>query len=607
MNNLKKMVEKILLLTMISLMVGFGNVPSGVDSVSVARYAVTKTGFTVKSAEVNDIDYILDHSLIMAVNSPMYITKGTVKEYSKYPKVSGKNILVYADIVARELQTLNGAGMEFVRADYFAKKGFQVYKSTSFQFVIIGKHFKMKPALEERIIKIFGTYVSQSGNDANSGYPNSPVATFEKATALFREYKTMYGDGFRNTVYLHAGTYRRKSSIVLTTEDNDMNIQAFGDGEVSFRGSVNLPKEGFTKTQDATILSKLPSSAVGKVYQINLKPYTGQTTGYPEYAVQKASTAYYELYVNAAEQTLARWPNKTWAHTGSPLADKKSFKLENTRSFRWADSKSSMLFGYWTQNYACQPIHIDNVDPEKGVVTLTKAPSYGISLNDRYYAFNMLEELDVPGEYYIDNITNILYYYPTDGFSENSIELTTLAYTIFRLDGGVKNIKIKGINVELSRGHGIFINGKSDNINISNCNIRNVGNVGIALEQATNSSVDSCNIYNIGGTGINMWGGSKLALIPSNSRVENCNIYNFGRIFRTYQPGINVEGTGNILSHNSIHDSPHVAIKFNSNDNVIEYNEIYDVVKEASDSGAIYTARNWTTLGNVIRYIIFMI
>jgi len=570
------------------------------------NYSLTQpTGLTGNISSTSDIADILDNSLIMAVNSPMYITKGTVKEYSSYPKAHGEDILVCAGIVATELQTLNDAGEEFVSADYFAQKGFQVYKSTSFQFVIIGNQFTMTPELEERIIKLFGTYVSESGNDANSGYPNSPVATFEKATTLFREYKTTYGDGFRNTVYLHAGIYRRNSSIVLTPADSGMNIQSFGDGEVSFRGSVSLPKGGFTQTQDTTILSKLPKEAAGKVYQINLQPYTGQTTGYPEYAVQTSSTAYYELYVNAAEQTLARWPNKTWALTGSTFADKKSFQLDNTRSFRWADSASSMLFGYWTQNYACQPIHIDTVDKEKGVLTLTKAPSYGLSSNDRYYAFNMLEELDVPGEWYIDNVSNILYYYPTEEFSEKSIELTTLAYTIFRLDGGVKDIKIKGINVELSRGHGIFINGNSDNINISDCNIRNVGNVGIALEQATNSSVKSCNIYNIGGTGVNMWGGSKLALIPANSRVENCNIYNFGRIFRTYQPGISVDGTGNTISHNSIHDSPHVAIKFNGNDNVIEYNEIYNVVKEASDSGAVYTARNWTTLGNVIRFNYF--
>jgi len=595
MKNSRKMVAKILILTMImSLMGGLFNVKS---AETIGNNAII--------AMVSDIADILDHSLIMAANSPIYITKGTVKEYSSYPKALGEDILVCADIVATELQTLNDAGVEYVSADYFAQKGFQVYKSTSFQFVIIGNQYAMTPELEERIIKLFGTYVSQSGNDANSGYPNSPVATFEKATTLFRQYKTTYGDGFRNTVYLHAGIYRRSSSIVLTAADNGMNIQAFGDGEVSFRGSVNLPKEGFTQTQDATILSKLPREAVGKVYQINLKTYTGQTTAYPEYAVQTSSSAYYELYVKSSEQTLARWPNKTWALTGSPLADKKSFKLDNTRSFRWADSASSMLFGYWTQNYACQPIHIDTVDEVNGVLTLTKAPSYGLSSNDRYYAFNMLEELDVPGEWYIDNVSNILYYYPTDEFSENSIELTTLAYTIFRLDGGVKDIKIKGINVELSRGHGIFINGKSDNINISNCNIRNVGNVGIALEQATNSIVNSCNIYNIGGTGVNMWGGSRLALIPANSRVENCNIYNFGRIFRTYQPGINVEGTGNTISHNNIHDSPHVAIKFNSNDNVIEYNEIYNVVKETSDSGAIYTSRNWTTLGNVIRYNYF--
>ena len=66
-------------------------------------------------------------------------------------------------------------------------------------------------------------------------------------------------------------------------------------------------------------------------------------------------------------------------------------------------------------------------------------------------------------------------------------------------------------------------------------------------------------------------------------------------------PGINLAGVGNRAAHNLIHNLPHSAIWFGGNDMVIEFNEIHSVCYEANDAGAIYTGRNWTCRGNVIR------
>ena len=69
-----------------------------------------------------------------------------------------------------------------------------------------------------------------------------------------------------------------------------------------------------------------------------------------------------------------------------------------------------------------------------------------------------------------------------------------------------------------------------------------------------------------------------------------------------YQPGITLQGVGNQATHNLIHDAPHMAIGFGGNDHVIELNEIHSVCYESNDAGAIYTGRNWTMRGNVIRH-----
>jgi hypothetical protein len=44
---------------------------------------------------------------------------------------------------------------------------------------------------------------------------------------------------------------------------------------------------------------------------------------------------------------------------------------------------------------------------------------------------------------------------------------------------------------------------------------------------------------------------------------------------------------------------------FHGNDHIIEYNEMYDVCQVADDSSAIYSGRDYTVCGNVIRYNYF--
>ncbi|MBR5680569.1 MAG: right-handed parallel beta-helix repeat-containing protein, partial [Clostridia bacterium] len=46
-------------------------------------------------------------------------------------------------------------------------------------------------------------------------------------------------------------------------------------------------------------------------------------------------------------------------------------------------------------------------------------------------------------------------------------------------------------------------------------------------------------------------------------------------------------------------------IWFDGNDNVIEYNEFYDLLRESDDAAAIYCGRDYTLGGNIVRYNFF--
>lgn len=62
-----------------------------------------------------------------------------------------------------------------------------------------------------------------------------------------------------------------------------------------------------------------------------------------------------------------------------------------------------------------------------------------------------------------------------------------------------------------------------------------------------------------------------------------------------------IRGYNTRVSHNKIHNCPHAALGFSGNDHIIEYNEIFDALKQTDDMGAIYTGRAKIDRGTVIR------
>jgi hypothetical protein len=65
---------------------------------------------------------------------------------------------------------------------------------------------------------------------------------------------------------------------------------------------------------------------------------------------------------------------------------------------------------------------------------------------------------------------------------------------------------------------------------------------------------------------------------------------------------VHLTGAGLRAAHNRIHDAPHTAILFSGTDHLIEYNEIFNVLNRTGDGGVVYTGRDWTFRGNVIRF-----
>jgi len=468
--------------------------------------------------------------------------------------------------------------------------GLSVYVSDEYGFIAVGEELNVGDDNAKALIMQFGVYASPEGNDSNIGSINSPVKTV--ATA-----KTVAEDNDISEIILHAGDYRLTETVNVTSADNGMTIKGYGDGEVKIKGSVELPSSEFTAVTDSAVLAKIPESARGYVKQINLDNYiSGDMTKYPEYAPQVASAAYYELFSGDKAQTIARWPNEGFEETGLVIG--KAFKAPSDKVTLWKNADNGMIVGYFKYEWAMENIYIDKDNSTLGFIALSKEPTYGLESGQRFYAMNMLEELDVEGEYYIDYASKILYYYPTSEFGTVNPELSVLKDELFRLENAY-NITFEGITLENTRGNGIYAtSGKY--VTIDNCVVRNIGNGGVIIN-AKESKVVNSDIYAIGGTAVRVSAGSNEKLTAGNVVVKNNKIHDFGRIFRTYQGAVNVNGSGNTVQYNEIYDAPHCALRFTGSNHLIANNEFYNVVYESCDAGAIYAGRSWTAWGTVIK------
>lgn len=472
-------------------------------------------------------------------------------------------------------------------------------------------------------------YVSPLGRDTWPGRfsaPNrtrtdGPFGTLERARDAIRKIKATAGlpkGGV--TVWVRSGTYELTRTFGLDAEDSGsaqapVVYRGYGRERVRITGGRRVTD--FRPVSDPAILARLDPVARDHVLQTDLK-----AQGITDYGDLSArgfgrpiQPSGLELFFNDRPMPLARWPNSGWATIAAvpdgPQGNK--FTYEGDRPARWKDDDDIWVHGYWTWNWADSYEKVASIDPGKHeITTVPPGGVYGYTPGRRFYALNILEELDEPGEWYLDRKTGILYFWPPSSIEKGRAVVSTLSDPLVTMQGA-HYITLRGMTLECGRAGGVVVEG-GDHVRIAGCVIRNLGDAGVSIgaggdalqgDGSSYNGVTGCDIYNTGEGGIILGGGNRLTLTSAHNYAENNDIHNYQRWVRTYRPGVSVQGVGNIVSHNAVHDAPHSAIILGGNNHTIEYNDIYRVCRETGDAGAFYMGRDWTQRGNVVRYNYF--
>lgn len=439
-------------------------------------------------------------------------------------------------------------------------------------------------------------YVSCDGDDNAEGTEEAPFKTIEHALIA------AYLKGSENpvSICLKEGEYFYPDGLEIDYYNN-IRIRAMGDN-VRITGGTELDNSKFTTVTDSSVLNKIPASARGKVveYDLGAEGYTGFGGATPrKYGEELVPMPI--ITMNKREMTNARWPNDGFAKIVNFTQQQNlSFVTDSMNVDAWPSNGNACIFGYWCYNWAPDTFKI--ASKEGNTVTVDGVPTYGAREGAWYYVYNLIEELDVPGEWYIDADTDILYVYPYEDITDNSdIKISFNKGDLITINN-CNNVSLEGIKISDGMGRGVYFK-SSENCNLKGCELSQLGKDAVKFTNTVSCGVLSSDIHDVAGSAVYIDNCNIIDLKDSKTTVENCRIYNYAKQAHAQSPAIELNNSVGVnVRHNEIFDGPTAAISQLGHYNHIEYNKIHDVCKEASDYGAIYTYHTYYSAANTINY-----
>ena len=460
-------------------------------------------------------------------------------------------------------------------------------------------------------------FVSTVGDDSGDGSEEEPLRTLEKAIDVANE---MREDSDKLIeILLREGTYSVTNTIKIINSQKDdslLKISAYQDEKVTINAGVDIPLSAMNIADSDFTNAIIDKPNAGSVLQYNLKDAQIEDFGEISlrgHLISDEKEAQAELSLNGEVQKLAGWPNGEYTglikpidsneygkRTKSGIANGCSFKVNYDRPSQWSKPEQAWLSGTIGPNYEFDYYPVSRFDSKEKRVYLSRG-ALEKYYTEPYYRFeNVPEELDEPGEYYIDRQSGMLYFYPPEDAPEDSVLTITMSTptldvsrkapnSMFRIENS-KNIVFE--NLIFKGGRGSAITGKNNsNIKFINCEINSFGENGIRFDASTDITISDCKIHDVGQDGILFVScGNYQTLSPSNIVVSNNDIYNFARLERSYKTGIDFgyRCVGATAANNHIHNGPHAGMIFYGVNNDIYGNEFDHLVTEFSDMDALY-------------------
>ena len=451
-------------------------------------------------------------------------------------------------------------------------------------------------------------YVATNGKKDADGTKKNPFATIEAARDAIRTIDKTKFDGI--DVDVAKGAYSISETIVFTEEDSgtaDCPVRYIGEDGATIVGGVSFTADDFSPAtgKDAKYFPD-----VDKVVQIDL----GQFGYTPEDIKAYLSNRSYLrvvpfLSADAKRQTLCRYPNDEWINIDSAtmidyngnethytdndpvdkqyqpdvvVVDYGDEHIDTVNS--WTSEGPKYIAGHLRYLWCHDQTNILEIDKENGLVTVDYTGSYDPVPGMIIYFYNIPEELDAPGEYFIGDDA-ILYYYPGENF-ETAIFSLPVVSTIIDIQGA-DHITLERLTITSAENDAIVLS-DADYITIKDCTISSVKNQGITGE-GLYMTIEGNHIFDIGNDAIAIDSGdlNKPEDYKNQTFIRNNYIHDWS-MTAVISYAISVSGIEITVAHNTLCDSGSKAINTDRAVNIlVEYNLVFNVLRTTEDSGAL--------------------
>lgn len=468
---------------------------------------------------------------------------------------------------------------------------------------------------------------AQRGSDANPGTADRPFATPAKARDAVRALKAagrFPAGGVR--VELEGRFDTLHAPILdLGKQDGGTSAQSpvvwcAGKEGAFFTGACRLGAQDFAPVSGAA-RERLRPEVRDRVYQCDLaKCGVGPLAPLPAKFNRWTEM---ELVAGGRAMTIARYPDAGWLEItnvvdrGVAPCDRTkdewefgvrggTFEYAGDEPERWDVRAGVYLFGFWCWDWASDTLRVAKIDRARKTITMEGVHRYGLGkagkwaqAKVRYFAYNMLEVLDAPGEWYVDRPSRTLYFYPPEGgFAD--VALSVAKAPLVRV-ADAANLVLRGIDFRYSTGLAVQAGG-CRNLTLDGLTVAWLSQDAVSVRGGADNVVENCRISQIGSTGLDIGGGDRRTLTKCNHVVRDNDIGHCGRLARITGPCLRVGGCGVRVERNYLHDTPYLTVGYSGNEHLFQYNEIACSMLEAGDGGGMYTGRDWGSRGTVVRW-----
>lgn len=472
-------------------------------------------------------------------------------------------------------------------------------------------------------------FVSPEGSDESSGTKDKPFKTIERAAQEVGYLNTLKPQPKGIVVYLREGKYIVNETININktfsgTEEHPVFISSYNGEKASLVSGMFFNSSDFEKVTDSKKLAKLPASSRGKVYVTSLSGVSSTDLGDPRKN---------RLYANGNVMECSRWPNFTEMSLGTVIRGGNSTSLGavmldiepgvewepiDTRPFTWEDTGRIYFDGAFVAAWDRYTAFV-TIDKEQRRIS-TPSQSYvnpAVSHPQVLHHFrNIFEEIDMPGEWYLDEKEKKLYLYPFSEDEEYEYYFSCKSNDIMNFSN-VENVVINGISIEGSGAKGYVFDGCKNCI-VQAGEIKNTKDKGAHFMRCEGCGVLDNYIYNVGYSdtnGIHFDGiitgnnGEDFARIlkesigvelkPKNNFIQNNLVSCPDGTHRALAAN---SDAGTVMSHNTVSNTYRYAFyQSNSPESIVEYNETAVCPKDIWDAGVIYSIGNLMPMGHHVR------